>query len=34
MVSNWLEILRGFLPLVCLIVGFVLGLLAGKDKEE
>lgn len=34
MENSWLEILRSFLPLVCLIVGFVLGLLAGKDKEE
>ena len=34
MANNWVEILRGFLPLVCLITGFVLGLLAGKDKEE
>ena len=28
-----LEILRGFLPLICLIAGFVIGLYAGKDKE-
>lgn len=28
-----LEIIRGFAPLVCLIVGFVIGIYAGKDKE-
>lgn len=28
-----LEILRGFLPLICLIAGFVIGLYAGKDNE-
>ena len=33
MENSWLEILRGFLPLICLIAGFVIGLYAGKDKE-
>lgn len=32
MESNALTILRSFLPLICLIAGFVIGLYAGRDE--
>ena len=29
-----LEFLRGFMPLICMIAGFLIGILAGRDNDE